>query len=234
MGEIIPIAVAALALVVLTFVMLGRLIVRVPQGKALVVNRVRAEPTVHFSDTVVLPIVNRAELIDVSVVPITIVRRGRESIFCRDDERADMEVTFYLRVNPTAEDVLRVARSVGCARAATPEAMRQLFEARFTHAMQTVVRALTFAECLTERERLKDQIIQIVGSDLEGYVLSDLAIGTFDRASAEDPNIRVVVGEEGPAYRDAFAASKARVETLKQQLEEAEQMHDALAERTRK
>ena len=41
-------------------------------------------------------------------------------------------------------------------------------------------------------------------------------------------------GSASQGYRDELAASKARVDTLKQELEHAEQLHEALEERARK
>ena len=76
----------------------------------------RAEPVVAFTGAVVYPIINRAEVMDLSVKTIDIDRRGKEGLICNDNIRADINLTFFVRVNKTVEDVLKVAQSIGCAR----------------------------------------------------------------------------------------------------------------------
>jgi uncharacterized membrane protein YqiK len=60
---------------------------------------------------------HRAEVMDISVKTIEIDRRGKEGLICKDNIRADIKVTFFVRVNKTTEDVLKVAQSIGCVRA---------------------------------------------------------------------------------------------------------------------
>ena len=69
-----------------------------------------------FTGAIVYPIINRAEVMDLSVKTIDIDRRGKEGLICQDNIRADIKVTFFVRVNKTREDVLKVAQSIGCAR----------------------------------------------------------------------------------------------------------------------
>ena len=72
---------------------------------------------VHFSRALVLPVLQRAEEMDVTAKRLTIVRKGREGLICKDNIRADLEATFLVSVGRTEEEILHVARSVGCARA---------------------------------------------------------------------------------------------------------------------
>src|SRR5215212_11592885 len=89
---------------------------QVDQGRAMIVNKMGTEPKVTFSGAIVLPIVNKAEVMDLSVKTIEISRRGKEGLICKDNIRADIKVTFFLRVNKTQEDVLKVAQTIGCIR----------------------------------------------------------------------------------------------------------------------
>ena len=97
---------------------------KVEQGKALIINKMRQEPEVTFTGAMVFPIIHRAEVMDISVKTIEIDRRGKEGLICKDNIRADIKVTFFVRVNKTADDVLKVAQSIGCARASRPEDAR--------------------------------------------------------------------------------------------------------------
>src|SRR5574338_830904 len=108
---------AVLALVLIIAFVVTRFLRQVDQGKAIIINTWGKGAQVSFSGVVVYPIVNRAEMMDISVKTIDIDRRGKEGLICKDNIRADIKVTFFVRVNKTPEDVQKVAQSIGCARA---------------------------------------------------------------------------------------------------------------------
>lgn len=156
-------------------VMLARFYRMVEQGKALIVNSTTGQK-VTFTGAVVLPIINRSEVMDISVKTIEIDRRGKEGLICRDNIRADIKVTFFVRVNKTVEDVLRVSQSLGCVRASDQNTLDVLFAAKFSEALKSVGKGLDFEDLYTKRERFRDDIVQVIGKDLNGYVLEDAAI----------------------------------------------------------
>jgi uncharacterized membrane protein YqiK len=165
---------------------------KVDQGKALIVNTMKAEPIVTFTGAVVLPVVHRAEVMDISVKTIEIDRRGKEGLICQDNIRADIKVTFFVRVNKTREDVLKVAQSIGCVRASDQSTLEELFSAKFSEALKTVGKRLDFEQLYTMRDDFRDQIIEVIGRDLNGYVLDDAAIDFLEQtpmASLDKDNI---------------------------------------------
>ncbi len=171
-------------------VLIARTWRQVDQGRALIVNKMGAEPKVTFSGAVVLPIVNKAEIMDLSVKTIEITRKGKEGLICADNIRADIKVTFFVRVNKTKDDVLRVAQSIGCVRASQQQTLEELFSAKFSEALKTVGKKMEFEQLYTQRDIFKDQIIQVIGKDLNGYVLDDAAIDFLEQTPVEilDPN----------------------------------------------
>lgn len=171
-------------------VMIARFYRKVDQGRALIINKMRDEPVVTFTGGVVFPVVHRAEVMDISVKTIELDRRGKEGLICADNIRADIKVTFFVRVNKTVDDVLRVAQSIGCARASDQRTMEELFVAKFSEALKTVGKKLEFEQLYTQREQFKDQIIQVIGKDLNGYVLDDAAIDFLEQTPLEslDPD----------------------------------------------
>jgi len=193
MNELLPILAAIAAGVVILFgigALFARFYRQVEQGKALIVNTSRAEPHVTFTGGLVLPIVNRAEVMDLSVKTIDIDRRGKDGLICNDNIRADINVTFFVRVNKTAEDVLKVAQSIGCARASDGETLDALFNAKFSEALKTVGKHFDFEQLYTKREEFKDAIIRVIGKDLNGFILDDAAIDYLEQTplDALDPN----------------------------------------------
>src|SRR5689334_14837132 len=158
---------------------------QVDQGRALVINTMRAEPVVAFTGAVVYPIINRAEIMDLSVKTIDIDRRGKEGLICNDNIRADINVTFFVRVNKTREDVLKVAQSIGCARASDPKTLEELFTAKFAEALKTVGKHFNFEQLYTKRDDFKDKIIEVIGKDLNGFILDDAAIDYLEQTPLE-------------------------------------------------
>ncbi len=158
---------------------------QVDQGRALVINTMRAEAVVAFTGAVVYPIINRAEVMDLSVKTIDIDRRGKEGLICNDNIRADINVTFFVRVNKTVEDVLKVAQSIGCQRASDAKALEELFTAKFAEALKTVGKHFNFDELYTKRDDFKDKIIEVIGKDLNGFILDDAAIDYLEQTPLE-------------------------------------------------
>lgn len=164
---------------------LARFYRQVAQGQVLIVNTMKNEPKVSFTGAVVLPIIHRAEVMDISLKTIEIDRRGKQGLICADNIRADIKVSFFVRVNKTVEDVLKVAQSVGCQRASDLATLTELFEAKFSEGLKTVGKRLNFEDLYKEREVFKDQIVQVIGKDLNGYNLEDAAIDYLEQTPVE-------------------------------------------------
>ncbi|QSQ26468.1 hypothetical protein JY651_16710 [Pyxidicoccus parkwayensis] len=179
---IVAVGVIVLGGIALTIVRLYR---QVDQGKVLIVNTLKSEPHVTFTGTVVYPIINRAEVMDISLKTVEIDRRGKEGLICKDNIRADIKVTFFVRINKTREDVLKVAQAIGCARASDQTTLENLFEAKFSEALKTVGKSFDFVELYTKRDEIKDEVVRVIGRDLNGYMLEDCAIDFLEQTPVE-------------------------------------------------
>ena len=163
---------------------------KVDQGTALIVNDLSSQPKVRFTGGLIIPVLYRAELMRISLITLQIDRRGKEGLICRDNMRADIAVAFYLRVNETQADVLRVAKSLGADRASDKNAVDELFNAKFSEALKTVGKKFEFTELFEKRQEFRDEIIKVIGNDLNGYVLEDVAIDYLEQTpkSVLDPS----------------------------------------------
>src|SRR3954468_13426307 len=179
LGAGVLIAVVVLILLVLLFVV-SRLFRKVPQGKALIISKVR-KVDVTFTGAMVFPVLHKAEVMDISVKTIDIERTGREGLICRDNIRADIRISFFVRVNKTAEDVVKVAQAIGTERASDRETLQEFFAAKFSEALKTVGKQLDFVDLYTKREEFRDRIIAVIGTDLNGYHLEDAAIDFLEQ-----------------------------------------------------
>jgi len=154
----------------------------VDQGHALIITKLTSpEPSVSFTGGMVIPVINRAEVMDISVKTIEVDRQGVNGLICKDNIRADIKVTFFVRVNKTREDVIKVAGSVGVQRASDSETLAELFEAKFSEALKTVGKRMEFIDLYNQRDTFKDEIVKVIGRDLSGYNLEDAAIDYLEQ-----------------------------------------------------
>jgi uncharacterized membrane protein YqiK len=155
---------------------------KVRPGEALVLSTPRGN-VVRRGGTIVLPLLHHADAIDLTVVPIRIERTQRRRALTSGHVRVEIDATFLLRVNATNDDILTVANSVGCARATNPTELMALFGPKFTSVLITIVAHFCFDELRPKRDDLQDKIIEMIGRDLNGYVLDDVAIDHVERAT---------------------------------------------------
>lgn len=224
--------------------------VKVEQGKALIVNDMSAKPKVHFTGAFVYPIIYKKELMNISLITLEIDRRGKDGLICADNMRADITVAFYLRVNETAEDVLKVAKSVGSGRASDKAAVNDLFNAKFSEALKTVGKQTEFVKLFENRQGFRDNIIEVIGNDLNGYVLEDVAIDYIEQTPKSALDATNIFDSEGirkiteitaqknirtnELERDEeLAITKKNVETREAMLELERQQADAEARQAR-
>lgn len=176
--------------------MFSRFFHKVDQGKVIVRNGVGG-PIVSFGGMFVVPIIHKAEIMDVSVKRVEIAREGKDGLICKDNLRADIRVAFFVRVNQTREDVLKVAQLIGCAKASDPTTLMEFFDAKFSEALKTVGKKFDFVQLYTERETFKNEILQIIGTDLNGYVLDDAAIDYLEQTDIRLLNANNILDSEG-------------------------------------
>lgn len=178
-------------------IMVAKFYNKVEQGQALIINKLRAEPEISTTGGMVIPVIHKKEIMDISTKRMMLERKGRSGLICQDNIRADIIITFYIRVNETKEDILRVAKQVGCERSSYPETLQELFEAKFSEALKTVGKQLNFTELFTQRDRFRDKIKEVIGQDLSGYVLEDVAIDFLEQTSINDLDPNNIMDSEG-------------------------------------
>ena len=155
--------------------------IKVAQGTALIVNDMSPTPKVHFTGALVYPVIYKKEFMKISLITLEIDRRSKDGLICRDNLRADITVAFYLRVNETSADVLKVAKAIGAERASDRTAVNELFNAKFSEALKTAGKQFDFVQLFEERQNFRDRILEVIGNDLNGYVLEDVAIDYLEQ-----------------------------------------------------
>ena len=224
--------------------------IKVPQGWALIVNDTSHTPKVKFTGGIVWPVINKKELMKISLITLEVDRKNKDGLICKDNIRADITVAFYMRVNETQEDVLKVAKSIGVERASDREAVHELFNAKFSEALKTVGKNMDFVDLFENRIDFRDRIIEVIGNDLNGYVLEDVAIDYLEQTPITHLDPSNILDAEGirkiteltaiqNIYTNEFskneelAITKKNVETQEALLELQRQEADATARQKR-
>ncbi|MET7732105.1 flotillin family protein [Streptomyces sp. NPDC005402] len=193
----IGVLVAVVLLIAVTMLLVvSRLFRKVEQGRALIISKTK-RVDVTFTGAVVLPVLHKAEYMDISVKTIEIRRTGREGLICQDNIRADIHISFFVRVNKTVEDVIKVAQAIGTQTASDPAAIQGFFAAKFSEALKTVGKQLDFVDLYTKREEFRDRIIQVIGTDLNGYHLDDAAIDFLEQTPMTQLDSQNILDAQG-------------------------------------
>jgi uncharacterized membrane protein YqiK len=169
---------------------------KVVQGQVLI--RTGAGGTkVFFSAGLVVPVLHKMEIMDISVKKLEIERTGGNGLICKDNIRADIKVAFFIRVNKNVTDIINVAQTIGCNRASAFETLKDLFDAKFSEALKTVGKKFNFIELYEARSEFRNEIISIIGTDLNGYVLDDCAIDDLEQTALSYLKTDNILDSEG-------------------------------------
>ncbi|MCC5944443.1 MAG: flotillin family protein [Bernardetiaceae bacterium] len=211
--------VVAIAVIVVVFgmiAMIAKFYRKVPQGKALVRSGMGGLQVAFDKGIFVIPILHRADLMDISVTRLEIKRIGKEGegLICKDNIRADIKVNFFIRIEKDLDAVKAVAKSVGCERASDRDLLRDLFETKFSEALKTVGRNFDFVDLYNKRKEFREDILHVIGKDLNGYHLDDCAIDYLEQTPIEALNDQNVLDGEGIRKIREITAEK-RIESNK-------------------
>nr|WP_317631919.1 flotillin family protein [uncultured Flavobacterium sp.] len=184
-------------LIVTFFIILSMFYKKIPQGKAIVRTGIGGSKVSFNKGMYVVPVFHKMEIMDISVKKIDIARMENDGLICKDNIRADIKVAFFVRVNKSVEDVINVAQNLGCERASDPETLKSIFEAKFSEALKTVGKKFDFIELYEARREFRDEILNIIGTDLNGYILDDCAIDYLEQTELKFLSSDNILDSEG-------------------------------------
>ena len=170
-----------LFLIIVYFAIIALFYKKIPQGQALIRTGFKGTKVATDKGLYVVPVFHKVEIMDISVKKIQIERLGVDGLLCKDNMRADIKVAFFVRVNNEVEYIKKVAQTIGCGRASDISTLEDLFEAKFSEALKTVGKKFQFIELYEARREFRDEIVDIIGTDLNGYTLEDCAIDYLEQ-----------------------------------------------------
>ena len=190
--------------------MIAKFYKKVEQGQALLINKVTKEPIVTFTGGLVLPIIHKAEIADISLKSVEVSAEGAQPVCSSDGAKLDIRARFDIKVNPSAEDVIRVTQRLSAQTTADEAAISAHFSPRFAQALYQVAKAHTRAELLSDRKALSEALAQEIEGDLCGYVVEKITILSVFKRNTEETSDEADLS----SIFDQLNALKERVELL--------------------
>jgi len=217
-------------LIVIYFAIIAMFYKKVHQGQALIRTGFGGTKVATDKGLYVVPVFHRVEIMDVSVKKIQIERQAHEGLICKDNMRADIKVAFFVRVNNDISFIKKVAQTIGVARASRIETLEDLFEAKFSEALKTVGKKFEFIELYEARREFRDEIVNIIGTDLNGYTLEDCAIDFLEQTPVQHLKPDNILDAEGiKKITDLTAAQNIKANLIKRDEEKTIRKQDVEA-----
>jgi uncharacterized membrane protein YqiK len=229
-GIAIAVVVGIVSIIVIYFLIIAMFYKKVHQGQALVRTGFGGTKVATDKGLYVVPVFHRVETMDISVKKIQIERMGIEGLICKDNMRADIKVAFFVRVNNEVDYIKKVAQTIGVQRASRIETLEDLFEAKFSEALKTVGKKFQFIDLYEARREFRDEIVDIIGTDLNGYTLEDCAIDFLEQTSVSHLKPDNILDAEGiKKITDLTAAQNIKANLIKRDEEKTIRKQDVEA-----
>ena len=135
---------------------------------------------VSLSGLLSLPLVQKAEAVDITLTRLVIDQRGKNALICRDGTHINVKAAFFVRVKPTSEDIGKVVQTLGVKGASDVQVLHDVFSGRFIETLKKVSGKYDFTE-LSNREFFKQQVMSMLNVDSDGFVLDVVAIDELSK-----------------------------------------------------
>ena len=161
---------------------------RIPKADVALVRTGGAREKIRITGGLwVNTIIHEIKEISLNTMRIEVIREGTEALITYDFNRGDVEVVFYLKVEPEETDILRAAQALGD-KSMTPETVRELIEPKLEGALRSVAAESDIQDLLQKRQEFADKVQATCGEDLEtqnGLTLETVSIIRVDQTPVE-------------------------------------------------
>lgn len=123
-----------------------------------------------------------------------VIKIGK-GIHCKDNIRADIEVSFYLN----ASSVDKIAQSFSQEQLTNPKAFGEFFVSKLSEALKTAARLYDFVDLMDHRDQFRESVVKVLSDDLYGFSLDDVTIRSIEQFPVDeldDHNILDIQGKE--------------------------------------
>lgn len=129
-----------------------------------------------------LPFLHKVDEVNMRTIRVDVKRVGDKSSITEDRMRIDMELEFYVRVQPTVEGVGIAAQALG-SKTLTSEGVRNLLEGRFIDAIQSIAATQTMDTLHEHRADFVERVGGLLRENLgeNGLLLDSVSLTRMDQ-----------------------------------------------------
>ncbi len=175
--------IVAIVVIAIAVAFLNRFYRKSTRDVALVRTGFGGQKIVLSGGCLALPFLHKVEEVNMRTNRVEVRRTGDKSLITVDRIRVDVELEFYVRVQPTVEGVATAAQALG-SRSLNPEGMRNLLEGRFVDALQSVAAAESMDSLHEKRGEFVKHVGELIQGNLlqNGILLDSVSLTKFDQA----------------------------------------------------
>jgi len=159
-----------------------RLYEKAAANRAFVRTGQGGEKVVLDGGALVIPVLHNVIPVSLETMRLNVERRGPQALITRDNLRVDLSAEFYIKVQPSREDILQAARSLG-GRSITPGAVSELVQEKLISALRTVAARMDLVELHAKRDEFAAEVQKIITHELgaNGLSLESVTISSLDQ-----------------------------------------------------
>ena len=145
-----------------------------------------------------LPFLHKVDEVNMRTLRVEVRRSGEKSLITEDRMRVDVELEFYVRVQPTVEGVATAAQALG-SKSFTSDGIRNLLEGRFIDAVQSIAASRTMDSLHEKRVEFVCSVSALLRDNLvqNGILLDSVSLTRLDQtpfAALDENNAFNAVG----------------------------------------
>ncbi|MGV3525990.1 MAG: flotillin family protein [Candidatus Sericytochromatia bacterium] len=162
----------------------SKLYVKTPSSRAFVRTGSGKAKVVLDGGAWVIPLLHEIRWVSLETMRIEVKRGSEGALITGDKLRADVSAEFYIRVEPTEQQILAASRSLGN-RSVAEEEVDTLIAPKLISALRSVAAQKSLMELHEKRDGFADAVHQIVKSELDenGLLLETVTISNLDAST---------------------------------------------------
>lgn len=185
------IAVVAVIVLAIIGLIVTRLYKRAPRQEALIRTGQGGLKVVKDGGTLVVPVLHEMSKVNLATQSIQVINTGEDALMTSDDIRADMVMTFFIRVSDDPQMIGLAAQTLGD-KTYNAADLTSLIAPKVSDAARAAAVGMTLRELQTNRTGFVQKVTQQLTRDLEtnGLVLDNVSLTKLDQANYKnlDPN----------------------------------------------
>ncbi|MFN3649929.1 MAG: SPFH domain-containing protein [Armatimonadota bacterium] len=160
----------------------------------------------------VIPVVHEVVPVSLETMKLEVERMGQDALITQDNLRVDVKAEFYIRVNPSEEDILQAARSLGT-KSIDARAVGGLVFEKLVSALRSVAAQKDLANIHSDRKTFASAVQELVAEELQqnGLLLETVTISRLDQTDPHGLSDENIFDAQGKKKITEITAA-ARVE----------------------